>query len=299
MEESNTEKMKSKEKRKERRGRRREKLREREEEMDWEVNLVGVDKLLYPGEESSSGGEYEDEELLNDSQMEEEDEEAEVRKKQMEDEIARRMRIQARTEAFIERKRVEAEQRFNSFMDKLQVNKLEYEVIRRTHAEELKLKRADGLENAVRSVGSFVNSMDGRILTTGVSTSLQDKKSTTTSFNPISLECYGCAENHAGKMWRSKGDSGELTAEAILLTDQSYPPAFPTGGKQSCLKVVRREDASLMDLVNELVGLTRGKEVHKQTIVMIHSLSHMARVGTEGYAEDLLMAASKLKALLG
>jgi hypothetical protein len=87
---------------------------------------------------------------------------------------------------------VEADQRFNSFMDKLQVNQLEYDAIRRTHSEELKLKRADGLENVVRSVGSFVNTMDGRILTTGVSTSLQDKKTTTTSFNPISMECYGC-----------------------------------------------------------------------------------------------------------
>jgi hypothetical protein len=54
-----------------------------------------------------------------------------------------------------------------------------------------------------------------------------------------------------------------------------------------------------MDLANELLGAVRGKELSKQSIIWVHSLSHMARVGTEAYAEDLLIATSKLKAVLG
>jgi hypothetical protein len=55
----------------------------------------------------------------------------------------------------------------------------------------------------------------------------------------------------------------------------------------------------MMDLANELIGLVRGKEISKQSIALMHSLSHMARVGTEAYAEDILIATSKIKAVLG
>jgi hypothetical protein len=35
--------------------------------------------------------------------------------------------------------------------------------------------------------------------------------------------------------------------------------------------------------------MARGKEVNKQSLILVHFLSHMARVGTETYAENLLM----------
>jgi hypothetical protein len=102
-------------------------------------------------------------------------------------------------------------------------------------------------------------------------------------------------------MWRIRGSSeeGEPTAEAILLTDQSYPPLVPSNTEKSCLKILRREDASIMELANELLQLLRGKEINKNGIILVHSLSHMSKAGTEGYIEDLLMAASKLRAVLG
>jgi hypothetical protein len=54
-----------------------------------------------------------------------------------------------------------------------------------------------------------------------------------------------------------------------------------------------------MDLANEFLSLTRGKEINKQSIIMLHSLSHIARAGTEGYAEDLLLVTFKIKAVMG
>jgi hypothetical protein len=54
-----------------------------------------------------------------------------------------------------------------------------------------------------------------------------------------------------------------------------------------------------MELVSDFLKMTRGKEINKQGIILIHSLSHMARTGTEGYVEDMLLATSKLKAMLG
>jgi hypothetical protein len=141
--------------------------------------------------------------------------------------------------------------------------------------------------------------MDGRLYITGMSTSLADKKNVTTSFNPVSLSWYGCEVNHAANMWKSEKEVKVLTAEAFCLTDQAYPPVFPVSSNLNCLKVIRREDGTLMELANELLAMVRGKEAHKQSIVLMHSLSHMAKAGTEGYIEDFLVAASKLKAALG
>jgi hypothetical protein len=144
-----------------------------------------------------------------------------------------------------------------------------------------------------------VNTLDGRIYKTGLTTSLADMVNGTLSFNADTMECAGCSSNHAAHIWRNKGESKELTAEAFLLTNQSYPPVMPTNGELSCMKILRREDATIMDLANDFLKLLRGKEINRQGVILIHSLSHMARAGAEGYAEDLLLAASKLKDVLG
>jgi hypothetical protein len=54
-----------------------------------------------------------------------------------------------------------------------------------------------------------------------------------------------------------------------------------------------------MDLANEFLGLARGKELNKQSIILIHSLTHMAKVGLERNTEDLLLVTSKMKAVMG
>jgi hypothetical protein len=118
------------------RKRREEELVETENEMDWEDNLTGVDKLLYP-EEDATDEEMVDEEGLLSSSENEDQSDSEERRKEEEDEIAKRMRTQARAEAYLEHKRAEAEARFNNYMENLAVNKLEYDAVRRIHAEEL------------------------------------------------------------------------------------------------------------------------------------------------------------------
>jgi hypothetical protein len=54
-----------------------------------------------------------------------------------------------------------------------------------------------------------------------------------------------------------------------------------------------------MELANELLSMTRGKEISKQSVILMHSLSHMSKVGTESYTEELLLATSKIKSILG
>jgi hypothetical protein len=175
--------------------------------MDWEDNLEGVEKLLYPGDES------EDDE---DSEAEDEEEE---------------MLLSDDGGLLGEADNVELA--LNDFIDVLDMNRLEYEAVRRSKLDSMKTIRADGMESVNRSAGSFVNTLDGRLYKTGIVTSLAEKATCTTSFNVETMECYGCNIDHARGIWRSKGDTRELSAEAFLLTDQSYPPLLPTQGEMS------------------------------------------------------------------
>jgi hypothetical protein len=181
-------------------------------------------------------------------------------------------------------------------MDSLCINRLEYDAVRRANLDAAKVHRADGMAESSRGAGSFVNSLDNRLLITSLTSNMGAKKTVSYSFDPVPLVCKGCTVNHARNVWKIKGreDDPAPSGEAFMLTDQSYPPVLPCSGEQKCVKIIRREDASIMDLANELIGLVRGK-----SIVLMHSLSHMARVGTEAYAEDILVATSKIKAVLG
>jgi hypothetical protein len=186
------------------------------------------------------------------------------------------------------------------YLDMLNVNLLEYDAVSRAGRESLRVVRADGGQVTIPDVGSFINTADGRLVKASFSSSLPEKKNLSTSFNPLTLECHGCNIHHAHQMWRPKASKEvkKLQGEAFLLPDQAYPPLFPTD-KLNCLKVIRREHGSLLELANELLAMTKGMAVGKQTVILLHSLSHMARVGTEAYIEDLLLAASKIKAILG
>jgi hypothetical protein len=170
--------MEKKKKKKEKKKNRTRDTRLEEEEMDWEENLVGVDKLLYPDLEEGDSN-LEDSESLLDESMEDEgvniEEEARMRREE-EEELAKRMRAQARAEEYIERKKREAESRFKRFMESLSMNQLEYEAVRRANSEQLKVVRADGNVAVQRGTGSLVNSMDGRLRYTNMSTSLNEKK---------------------------------------------------------------------------------------------------------------------------
>jgi hypothetical protein len=181
------------------------------------------------------------------------------------------------------------------------INRIKYDAVRRVNLDAAKVHRSDGLAGSSRGAGSFVNTRDARLLITSISSNLGEKKTVTYSFDPSAMACKGCTVNHATTNWKIKGreDDPAPTGEAFLLTDQSYPPVLPCSWEHKCLKFIRREDATMMDLANEFIGLVRGKEISKQGIVLMHSLSHMARVGTEAYVEDILIATSKIKAVVG
>jgi hypothetical protein len=268
--------------------------------MDWETNLEGASKLLF-GSDISDWDENQsqsDSEASDEAGTEEEVEKLSSGKVGgVEREVARGEEAQASggTAAVaaatppaalvvkapaVQPMEVSSgrEEEARIFYEKLPVNVLEYEAVNRSGRESLRGMRADGGQIITPDLGSFVSTADGRLLTVGFKSSLPDKKNITTSFDPIKMECYGCPIHHAEKMWKPKGsrEAESLQGEAFLLTDQSYPPVLPTA-IQSCLKIIRREHGTLMELATELMNMTRGMAVGKKTVVLLHSLSHMAQ----------------------
>ena len=74
----------------------------------------------------------------------------------------------------------------------------------------------------------------------------------------------------------------------------SVPPVFPSFTAHWCLHILRLEDGSLADLTNIFLETIQPFSVPAGSIVLIHSLSHLAWVGTAAYAEDLVRARQRI-----
>jgi hypothetical protein len=74
---------------------------------------------------------------------------------------------------------------------------------------------------------------------------------------------------------------------------------LPAHGPAMCLKIIRREFGSLNQLAAELMDLARGRLIEKESLVLIFSGTHLARVGTVAYTEDLTAAVAAIKSVLG
>jgi hypothetical protein len=74
---------------------------------------------------------------------------------------------------------------------------------------------------------------------------------------------------------------------------------LPAHGPAMCVKIIRREFGSINQLTAELMDLSRGKVIEKESLVLIFSGSHLARVGTVAYTEDLTTAVAAIRSVLG
>jgi hypothetical protein len=116
----------------------------------------------------------------------------------------------------------------------------------------------------------------------------------TTSFDERTLRCRGCSGREDKAPWRAnRGQEGHR--QVFLLTDQCYPPVLPAHGGAICVRIIRREYGSLNQLAAELMDLARGKTIEKESLVLLFSGTHLAKVGTTAYVEDLVAAVAAIK----
>jgi len=109
------------------------------------------------------------------------------------------------------------------------------------------------------------------------------------SFEPRGLTCFNCAQGPHHILGE------EYQPACVILTDQHFPAALPASGNLRCPAIIRAEDATLSDLLS-CFRKTMGKsKMPVGSVVMIGSLSHLARVGTAAYATDLQSALTTLE----
>ncbi len=114
------------------------------------------------------------------------------------------------------------------------------------------------------------------------------------SFNPRSGLCYTCLGG-THRAWESR----DGTPVVVVLADQAFPANVPAADGGECMRVVRVEDGNLQELVAELTTLARGKKILPGTVVMLGSMTQLARYGTAWYAGEWLKARNTLKSELG
>jgi hypothetical protein len=83
------------------------------------------------------------------------------------------------------------------------------------------------------------------------------------------------------------------------LSDQCYPPILPASGTEKCLVILRIENGSIPDLVDEFITQFGNRLFPAGGIILIGSPAHLANVGLPAYVSDLLEAIEKLQGRLG
>jgi len=74
----------------------------------------------------------------------------------------------------------------------------------------------------------------------------------------------------------------------IILTDQCFPAALPaTNSETRCPIIIRVEDGTLSDILASFRKTIGKVKLPVGTVILISSLSHLARVGTAAYVADL------------
>jgi hypothetical protein len=171
---------------------------------------------------------------------------------------------------------------------------LAYDAILAARKKDLMTKHLlDGEPATTPDVGSMVSTADRRLLRTTMEVSVGQRSATTTNFDPQRLT-RNCAGPHSS--YKMAGGGGYRAGrEAILLTDQAYPPMLEAHGVRRCLKILRIEHGMLIELADALMALLRGRYIAAGSIVLLFSSTNLAVAGTSGYCADLMGAIERLK----
>ena len=147
----------------------------------------------------------------------------------------------------------------------------------------------------------FLSTGDGRAARMFVSCNVPLKQNVSYSFDPVRKACTFCpaARDHQVLGTPLGNPTHAPGREVLILCDQSFPPLLPSSTDKKCLRIIRLEFGSIMDLVGILLDLLRGRSLTNGSIIMMFSASHLANVGLAGYIEDLVSARRKLAAALG
>ena len=127
--------------------------------------------------------------------------------------------------------------------------------------------------------------------------SYEKRRNITASFDTGSLQCTTCLLKSGHQLLEkvnSRSSHSYKSPAVFILSDQSFPASLPTSGEGECLHVLCLEDATLADLTNILLDTLKPFCVPAGTVVLLHSMSHLAWVGPAAYTEDLVRARQRI-----
>jgi hypothetical protein len=111
-----------------------------------------------------------------------------------------------------------------------------------------------------------------------------------TSFHMQTLKCTACIKGEHLVLHRENRhvDGRNLIPQVFVLSDQNFPSVLPVEEDGECIKIMRIEDGNVHELVSSFLEVTKGFVVPAGTVVVLSSVSQLARVGTEEYVTQYI-----------
>jgi hypothetical protein len=122
---------------------------------------------------------------------------------------------------------------------------------------------------------------DERILRNANMCSMEEKRISLASFDPVSGRCYTCL-NGDHRTWVLR-DGGPI---CVILTDQHFPANIPADSAGECMRILRIENGSILEMADELIKLLPKKGIPKGSVILYGSTAYMGVVSTEQYAAE-------------
>jgi hypothetical protein len=110
------------------------------------------------------------------------------------------------------------------------------------------------------------------------------------------MSCNTCTDFEHPVLHRagSKGQDG-IEPKCFVLGDQCFPPVLPSGGEGDCLAIILIENGTLMELADSFLDLAKGYDMPVGSVVVLSSVSLLARIGTAAYAEEVVRAFARIR----
>jgi hypothetical protein len=156
-----------------------------------------------------------------------------------------------------------------------------------------------GVETALPGIGTMLSGGDGRLLLTHLETSIGQQRTVTSTFNVVDgmVRCL-CKCDHSSS--GGGGGGGETDNRAVfILADHAIPATWETYNGQACIKIMRIELGSLIELAETFVTKMRGTRLAAGSLVLVFSATSLAHAGMAAYCQDLVTALEIIKRGVG
>ncbi len=107
------------------------------------------------------------------------------------------------------------------------------------------------------------------------------------SFDPSNFYCLACQKEHV--------IVDGIKPTVVGISDQNFVTSVTGGEQSSCIAIVRLEDGDLHDLTTLTFEIFEKKTVAPGSVFLLGSASHLARVGSTGYAVDWTRCVQRFK----